>query len=80
MIELKKTLVLLEKAAIDKDFKACAALTKNLKKLRKIFTLSDSLLVLKHYNSDLFNRLKLAAIPTELGANETIENKLHCTH
>ena len=46
LIELKKSLVLLEKAATDKDFKVCATLTKNLKKLRKQFSLSDSLLVL----------------------------------
>jgi hypothetical protein len=76
---LKKSLVLLEKAAIDKDFKICATLTKNLKKLRKLFSLSDSLLVLKHYNYDLFNRIKLAAHPTEIEAGETAETKLHCT-
>jgi hypothetical protein len=71
---------LLEKAATDKDFKVCATLTKNLKKLRKLFNLSDSLLVLQHYNLDLFNRIKLAAHPTEIEATETAETKLHCTH
>jgi hypothetical protein len=79
MIELKKSLVLLEKAANDKDFKVCATLTKNLKKLRKLFSLSDALLVLQHYNPDLYGRLKLAALPTEIEANETAETKLHCT-
>jgi hypothetical protein len=59
--EMKKSLVLLEKAANDKDFRICASLTKNLKKLRKMCSLSDSLLILKHYLPDLFNRLKLAA-------------------
>jgi len=49
-LELKKSLVLLEKAATDKDFKICATLTKNLKKLRKLFSLSDALLALQHYN------------------------------
>ena len=78
-LELKKSLVLLEKAATDKDFKVCATLTKNLKKLRKLFSLSDSLLVLQHYNFDLFNRIKLAALPTEIEASETAESKLHCT-
>lgn len=57
--ELKKTLVLLEKAAKEKDFRECGLLTKNLKKLRKAFTLPDTLLVLKFYCPDLFNRLKL---------------------
>ena len=80
LIELKKSLVLLEKAATDKDFKVCATLTKNLKKLRKQFSLPDSLLVLQHYNPDLYNRLKLAALPTEIEPSETAESKLHCTY
>jgi hypothetical protein len=54
-------LVLIEKAAAEKDFRACSLLTKNLKKLRKTFTLPDALLVLQFYIPDLFNRLKLAA-------------------
>jgi hypothetical protein len=58
-VELKKTLVLLEKASVDKDFRSCGILTKNLKKLRKSYNLSDALLVLQFYMPDLFNRLKL---------------------
>jgi hypothetical protein len=55
--ELKKCLVLLEKASNDKDYKMCATLTKEFKKLRKSFSLSDAVLVLKFYMPDLFTRL-----------------------
>ena len=44
LIELKKNLVLLEKAGKDIDFKMTAALSKNLKKLRKMFELAEILL------------------------------------
>jgi hypothetical protein len=60
-VELKKTLVLLEKAATEKDFRQCSLLTKNLKKLRKSYSLSDALMVFKYYLPDLFGRLKLLA-------------------
>jgi hypothetical protein len=78
-IELKKTLVLLEKAATEKDFRQCGLLTKNLKKLRKSYTLSDALLVLQYYLPDLFNRLKLAAQPSPLPEGVSAEDHLHCT-
>jgi len=58
-IELKKNLVLLEKAGKDKDFKMAATLTKNLKKLRKMFDLSEAVLALSFYLPDLFIRLML---------------------
>lgn len=59
--ELKKNFVLLEKAAQDKDFRMAGVLTKNLKKLRKSFSLCDVLLVLKFYLPDLYSRLGLSA-------------------
>lgn len=71
--------MLLEKAASEKDFRQCGILTKNLKKLRKSYNLSDALLVLKFYLPDLFNRLSLAAQPTQLEDGVTVEDHLHCT-
>jgi hypothetical protein len=72
-------LVLLEKATNEKDLRQCGVLTKNLKKLRKQFNLSDALLVLKHYCPDLYNRLKLSAQPTVLENDIKIEEHLHCS-
>jgi 26S proteasome regulatory subunit N3 len=77
--ELKKNLVLLEKAAIEKDFRQTGVLTKNLKKIRHALSLPDALLILKFYLPDLFNRLKLSAQPTQLEAGVKIEEHLHCT-
>ena len=77
-VELKKTLVLLEKAAKEKDFKLCASLTKKLKPLRKLLSYSDILLILKHYMPDLFKRLELKGSPSDLGGKSE-EEKLHCT-
>jgi len=57
--ELKKNLVLLEKASKDKDFKITASLTKNLKKLRKMYELPDAVLALSFYMPDLFMRIQL---------------------
>jgi 26S proteasome regulatory subunit N3 len=48
-----------------------------LKKLRKIFTLSDVVLILSHYLPDLFRRLQLPAQPTPI--KDTIDVKLHST-
>lgn len=58
-IELKKNLILLEKASKEKDFKLTASLTKSLKKLRKLFGLSDIVLVISYFLPDLFFRLQL---------------------
>lgn len=58
-IELKKNLVLLEKASKDMDFKSTASLSKNLKKLRKMYELPDAVLVLSFYLPDLYMRLLL---------------------
>ncbi len=69
-------MVLLEKAAKEKDFKVCAALTKKLKGLRVAFTLHDAVLILNHYIPDLYKRLQLQAAPTEC---ENPDEKLHCT-
>ena len=77
--ELKKSLVLLEEAAKEHDARMTSSLTKNFKKLRKLYTLPDTLLVLKHYLNDLFSRLALPCQPTELQAGESIEDKLHTT-
>jgi len=57
--ELKKNLVLLEKASKDRDFRQTAALSKNLKRLRKMYDLPDAVLVLSFYLPDLFMRLLL---------------------
>lgn len=70
----------MEKAAGEGDFKACGVLTKEFKKLRKLYTLSDSVLALSHYLPDLYKRLQLPCQPTPLTSDENIEDKLHCTH
>jgi hypothetical protein len=57
IIELKKNLVLLEKASKDKDFRITATISKNLKKLRRMFDLPNTVLVLSFYLPDLFMRL-----------------------
>lgn len=79
MIELKKNLVLLEKASQDKDFKITASLTKNLKKLRKMFELPDAVLALSFYLPDLFMRIQLPTQPTNVPADTNLEDYLHCT-
>lgn len=78
-LELKKNLVLLEKASKDKDFKMAGTLTKNLKKLRKMYDLPDAVLALSFYLPDLFIRLQLPTQPAPLKEGENIEEKLHCT-
>ena len=78
-IELKKNLVLLEKASTDKDFKMTATLTKNLKKLRKLFELPDVVLALSFYLPDLFMRLQLPTQPTDVPKDQKLEDFLHCT-
>jgi hypothetical protein len=72
-------LVLLEKASKDMDFKMTASLTKNLKKLRKMYDLPDAVLVLSFYMPDLFMRLMLPTQPTALPEGANIEEFLHCT-
>ncbi len=57
IIELKKNLVLLEKASKDKDFRITATISKNLKKLRRMFDLPSTVLALSFYLPDLFMRL-----------------------
>jgi hypothetical protein len=77
--ELKKNLVLLEKASKDKDFKITASLTKNLKKLRKMYELPDVVLALSFYMPDLFFRIQLPTQPTNVAKDMKIEDMLHCT-
>jgi len=71
--------VLLEKAGVDKDFKMTASLTKNLKKLRKMYDLPDAVLALSFYLPDLFMRLLLPTQPTDVPSDKKIEDMLHCT-
>ena len=78
-LELKKNLVLLEKASKDKDFKMAGTLTKNLKKLRKMYDLPDAVLALSFYLPDLFIRLMLPTQPTPVKEGTKIEEMLHCT-
>ena len=78
-IELKKNLVLLEKASKDKDFKMTATISKNLKRLRKTYELPDAVLVLSFYLPDLFMRLMLPTQPTTVPATTKLEDFLHCT-
>ena len=78
-LELKKNLVLLEKASNDKDFKMAGTLTKNLKKLRKMYDLPDAVLALSFYLPDLFMRLMLPTQPTPVKEGTTVEDMLHCT-
>ena len=78
-LELKKNLVLLEKASKDKDFKITASLTKNLKKLRKMYELPDAVLALSFYMPDLFMRIQLPTQPTNVPKDTKLEEMLHCT-
>ena len=79
MLELKKNLVLLEKASKEKDFKLTASLSKSLKKLRKLFNLGDIVLVVSYFLPDLFMRLQLPQEPTDVPDGVDIEKFLHCT-
>ena len=45
---------------VDKDFKMTASITKNLKKLRKMYELPDAVLVLSFYLPDLQVNLYLS--------------------
>ena len=54
-------------------------LTKNLKKLRKMFDLPDAVLALSFYLPDLFMRLMLPTKEAPLKEGSTIEEMLHCT-
>ena len=54
-------------------------LTKNLKKLRKMYDLPDAVLALSFYLPDLFIRLMLPTQPTPLKEGVKIEEMLHCT-
>ena len=56
-----------------------ASLTKNLKKLRKMYELPDAVLVLSFYLPDLYMRLMLPTQPTSLPADTSLEDFLHCT-
>jgi hypothetical protein len=71
--------VLLEKASKDMDFKMTASLTKNLKKLRKMYELPDAVLVLSFYMPDLYMRLMLPTQPSAIPEGVSIEDYLHCT-
>jgi len=61
------------------DFKLAASLTKNLKRLRKMFELPDAVLVLSFYLPDLYMRLMLPTQPTTVPEDVNIETFLHCT-
>jgi hypothetical protein len=61
------------------DFKVTATLTKNLKKLRKMFDLPDAVLVLSFYLPDLYMRLMLPTQPTAVPDGTSLEDYLHCT-
>eukprot|EP00494_Astrolonche_serrata_P034642 UN34911 len=61
------------------DFKITATLTKNLKKLRKMYELPDAVLVLSFYLPDLYMRLMLPTQPTQVPDDVNIEDYLHCT-
>ena len=70
---------MLEKASQEKDFKMTASLTKNLKKLRKLFELADVVLVFSYYLPDLFMRLDLPQEGTDVPDGAELETFLHCT-
>lgn len=62
------------------DFKTTGALTKNLKKLRKMYELPDAVLVLSFYLPDLYMRLLLPTQPTSVPDGTSLEEFLHCTN
>jgi len=55
-----------------------ATLTKNLKKLRKMFELPDVILALSFYLPDLFMRIALPTQPTDVPEDKKLEEFLHC--
>ena len=56
-----------------------ASLTKNLKKLRKMYELPDAVLCLSFYMPDLFMRIQLPTQPTNAPKDMKLEDMLHCT-
>ena len=70
--------MLLEKASKDKDFKSTAAISKNLKKLRKMFDLPDAVLALSYYLPDLHMRIMLPTQPTDVPPEKDLEGFMHC--
>ena len=54
-------------------------MTKNLKKLRKMYELPDAVLVLSFYLPDLFMRLQLPTQPSHVPDGVNLEDMLHCT-
>lgn len=56
-----------------------ATLTKNLKRLRKMFELPDVVLALSFYLPDLFMRLQLPTQPTDIPSESKLEEYLHCS-
>jgi 26S proteasome regulatory subunit N3 len=72
----KRVMILMEKAAKEKDYKLSAALTKKYKPLRKELSLGDVMLLLEFFLPELFKRIGLVHEPTKV---ENKEEKLHFT-
>ena len=70
---------MLEKASKEKDFKLTASLTKNLKKIRKLFSLSETVLVISYFLPDLYMRLQLPQDPIDPPEGVDLETFLHTT-
>ena len=70
---------MLEKASKEKDFKLTASLTKNLKKIRKLFSLSETVLVISYFLPDLYMRLQLPQDPIDPPEGVDLETSLHTT-
>lgn len=76
--ELKKCLVICEKAAKEFDFRSLTVLTKEFKRLRRLFSLPDVVLVLQFYLKDLAAKLNLLCPPAEVEPGMSLEDKMHC--
>ena len=77
-IELRKQLILLEKAVADKDTKTCGVVARNYKRIREELSLKDVGLIYDYYMPELSEKLNLPRYDPELFKID-FEEKLHCS-
>jgi len=77
-IELRKQLILLEKAVQDKDTKSCRVVARNYKRIREELSLKDVGLIFDYYIPDLASKLNIPRYDPDL-FKINFEEKLYCT-
>ena len=75
-IEVRKQLILLEKAVADKDTKTCGVVARNFKRIRSEFSLKDVGLLYDHYLPDLAAKINLPKYDRDI-VKFDIDEKLH---